>query len=244
MARRALVVQTAAMDPRAPKSHSIKHWPAGERPRERLLAQGPAALSDAELLAILLRTGVRGTSAVDLARRLLAEHGGVRGLLTLPLGQLQKARGLGPARTAQLGAALELARRHYAQTMTRGPGLESPVQAAQYLRACLRDRPNEVFGCLFLDQRHRPIAFEEAFHGTIDHSAVHPRELVRRALAHNAAAVILAHNHPSGVAEPSAADVELTRKVGAALRLIDVRVLDHLIVGDLGVTSLAERGLL
>lgn len=244
MAGRLPAGQTVAMDRCPSPPRSIKHWPTGERPRERLLTQGAAALSDAELVAILLRTGVRGSSAVELARRLLADHGGVRGLLSLPVRQLQSAHGIGPARAAQLAAALELTRRHYAETLTRGPSLESPIQAAQYLRACLRDRPNEVFGCLFLDQRHRPIAFEEAFQGTIDRSVVHPRELVRRVLVHNAAAVILAHNHPSGVAEPSAADVELTRTVSAALRLIDVRVLDHLIVGDLGVTSLAERGVL
>ncbi|MDD3516816.1 MAG: DNA repair protein RadC [Chromatiales bacterium] len=221
----------------------ITDWPADERPRERLLSRGAATLSDAELLAIFLRTGIAGKTAVDLARELLERFGGLRPLLQADLDRFCEAKGLGTAKYAQLQAVLEMGRRHLDETLKRGDALTSPDDTRRYLAARLRDHPHEVFAILFLDNRHRVIAFEELFQGTIDGASVHPREVVRRVLAHNAAAVILAHNHPSGVAEPSAADARITQRLKDALALIDVRVLDHLIVGDESV-SLAERGLL
>ena len=222
----------------------ISEFPAEERPRERLLAHGAAALSDAELLALFLRTGVRGQSALDLARALLARHGGLDVLLAAPVQELVAQPGIGPAKYAQLAAATELVRRALERGVRREASLSSPRASAEFLRAWLRRYPYEVFACVFLDNRHRVIACEELFRGTIDGASVHPREVVRRALAHNAAAVILAHNHPSGVAEPSQADVALTRRLGDSLGLIDVRVLDHFIVGDGEPLSLAERGLM
>jgi DNA repair protein RadC len=222
----------------------IRDWPAGERPREKLLAGGPGRLSDAELLAIFLRTGVPGRSAVDLARELLLGFGGLRGLLSADLASFSALPGLGPVKYAQLQAGLELARRHLEETLRRGPALGSPDAVQRFLRARLRDLPHEVFCCLHLDNRNRVIAFEELFRGTIDGASVHPREVVKRALAHNAAALILAHNHPSGVAEPSQADEVITRRLKSALALVDIRVLDHLVVGDSACVSFAERGLL
>ncbi len=222
---------------------SIRAWPASERPREKLLARGPGALSDAELLAVLFGTGGRGASAVDLGRALLARHGSLRAALTSAR-QAGCNAGLGPARRALLQAALELARRHFAEELRVGPALLSPGATRQFLVAQLRDRPFEVFCCLFLDNRHRLIAFEELFRGTIDGASVHPREVLRQALAHNAAAVILAHNHPSGVAEASQADELITHRLRDALALVDIRVLDHLIVAGPDTLSLAERGLL
>lgn len=221
---------------------TIQDWPIEERPREKLLARGCAALSDAELLAILLRTGIRGLDAVALARRLLSQFGGLRGLLSAGQPALLQAPGLGTGKTCQLLACLELARRHLAEELRRGPAVLNPSDSADYLKAQLRDHPYEVFAVLFLDTRHRPIACEELFRGSIDGASVHPREVVRRALAHNAAAVILAHNHPSGVAEPSQADRLITRRLQEALALIDVRVLDHLVIGDGNPVSLAARG--
>lgn len=223
---------------------AITDWPATERPREKLLSQGPAALSDAELLAIFLRTGVPGKTAVDLARELLCEFAGLRPLLEADLASFCRVRGLGKAKYVQLQATLEIGRRHLLATLRRGDPLTSPDATRHYLSARLRDCPREVFGCLFLDTRHRVIAFEELFQGTIDGASVYPREVVKRALAHNAAAAILTHNHPSGVAEPSRADEQITRRLKEALALVDVRVLDHMIVGDGQVVSLAERGLL
>ena len=221
---------------------AISDWPLDERPREKLLALGPAALSDAELLAIFLRTGVAGKSAVDLARELLTRFQGVRGLLNAECKTFCEGLGLGTAKYAQLQAVLELARRHLGESLKRGQVLESPQSAADYLHARLRDHVREVFACLFLDTRHRVICYEELFFGSIDSATVHPREVVRRALAHNAAAVIFAHNHPSGIAEPSQADILLTRRLSDALALIEVRVLDHLVVGDGKPVSLHERG--
>lgn len=223
---------------------SIKHWPAGERPREKLLERGPQALSDAELLAIFLRTGIAGKSAVDLARELLAEFGGLRALLAADKKTFCRAAGLGEAKFAQLQAVLEMAQRHLGETLQRGQKLTDPAGSQRYLIASLRDKAHEVFACLFLDTRHRIIAFEELFQGTLDGASVHPREVVKRALSHNAAAVIFAHNHPSGVAEPSPADHALTRRLRDALGLVDVRVLDHFVVGDGYGVSFAERGLL
>lgn len=221
---------------------SIKDWPAQERPREKLLEQGAQALTDAELLAIFLRTGVAGKSAVDLARQLLGEFGSLRALLEADLTVFSTHLGLGPAKYSQLQAVLEMGRRHLAEGLKRDSALESPQQVRDYLKARLRHEPHEIFGCLFLDTRHRVLAFEALFHGTIDGASVYPRQVVKRALAHNAAAVILTHNHPSGIAEPSQADRLLTTRLKDALTLVDVRVLDHFIVGDGEPLSMAEYG--
>ncbi|ARS51069.1 RadC family protein [Ectopseudomonas hydrolytica] len=221
---------------------SIRDWPAAERPREKLLAQGAAALTDAELLAIFLRTGVAGCSAVDLARRLLAEFGSLRALLEAELPDFSQHLGLGPAKYAQLQAVLEMARRHLAERLRRDSALESPQAVRDYLKAQLRHEPHEVFGCLFLDAKHRVLAFEVLFRGSIDSASVYPRQVVKRALANNAAAVILTHNHPSGVCEPSQADRVLTQRLKDALALVEVRVLDHFIVGDGEPLSMAELG--
>jgi len=221
----------------------IADWPMTERPRERLLADGPTGLSDAELLAILLRTGARGHSALDLARLLLARHGGLRALIEADCESFSRTPGLGPAKYAQLQAAVELARRHLKESLARGEPLTSPQATRAYLKAALRDRPHEVFCALHLDTRHRVIAFDELFNGTIDAAHVHPRVVVEKALSRRAAALIVAHNHPSGIAEPSQADLAITRRLRDALALVDIRLLDHFIVGDREVVSLAERGL-
>lgn len=222
----------------------IKDWPQAERPREKLLSKGPVALSDAELLAIFLRTGVNGKTAVDLARDLLLRYQGLRTLLELDLQELSRNPGIGTTKYTQFQAALELGRRYLESSLQRDVALTSPADTRNYLKARLRAYPHEVFACLFLDNRHRVICFEELFTGTIDGASVHPREVVRRALYHNAAALIFAHNHPSGVAEPSHSDRQITQRLKDALGLIDVRVLDHLVVGDADVVSFAERGLL
>jgi DNA repair protein RadC len=222
---------------------SIRSWPKTERPRERLIERGPDVLSDGELLAVLIGCGNRGRSAVDLARDLLAEFGSLREFLSADrrrcLGQL----GIGPARYASLQAALELARRHYSAPMRVGSVLETLDAVRAFLRAQLRDRPHEMFCCLYLDGRHRLIAFEELFRGSYDITTVHHREVIRQCLAHNASAVILAHNHPSGVAAPSSADVLITRRLKDLLTGVDVRLADHIIVGDTGCFSFADRGL-
>jgi DNA repair protein RadC len=223
---------------------AIRDWPAAERPREKLLQRGAEALSDAELLAIFLRTGVVGMSAVDLARQLIGDFGGLRPLLEADCRNFCRHKGLGEAKYVQLQATLELARRHLLATLQRGDALTSPDDTRRFLAARLRGYGHEVFAALFLDNRHRVIAFEELFSGTIDGASVHPREVVKRALAHNAAALILAHNHPSGVAEPSRADESITQRLREALGLVEIRVLDHLIVGDGEIVSLAERGLI
>jgi len=223
---------------------SIKDWTAAERPREKLLSAGAHALSDAELLAIFIRTGVAGYSAVDIARQLLTRHGGLRPLLNLEASEFCAERGLGPAKYAQLHAALELSRRHLRAALERGDPLSNPSDTRAYLRARLRDYPHEVFACLFLDNRHRVIHYEELFRGTIDGASVHPREVVKAALRCNAAALIFAHNHPSGIAEPSQADRSLTRRLKNALSLVDIRVLDHFVVGDRDIISLAEQGVI
>jgi DNA repair protein RadC len=223
---------------------AIRHWPDGERPREKLLERGAHALSDAELLAVLLGSGVRGRSALELARTLISEFGSLRALLSAERARLTRQRGIGPARYATLNAALELARRHFREALRIGPALASPEATRTFLLAQLRDRPYEVFCCLYLDNRHRLIAFEELFRGTIDRAGVHPREVLRQTLLHNAAAVILAHNHPSGVLEPSQADELITRRLKEALSLLDVRVLDHFIIGDGVCYSFSEHGLL
>jgi len=222
----------------------LQQWPAGERPREKLIAAGARALTESELLAIWLRCGRRGANAVELARELLEAFGSLRGVLTADAERLCRHSGIGPARYAELQAALELARRHHLASLKAGPALTSPRLAGDYLVAELRDRDYEVFGCLYLDSRHRLTGFEELFTGTIDGASVHPREVVKRALARRAAAVILVHNHPSGVAEPSRADEVITLRLRDALALVDIRVVDHLIVGEGACVSLAERGLL
>lgn len=223
---------------------AINHWPATERPREKLLQKGPGALSDAELLAIFLRTGVTGCSAVDLARDLLTRFGGLRQLLEAPHAHFVEARGLGDAKFAQLQAVLEMARRHLAASLTQTDVLSSPLLVHRYLQSQLRHRDREVFALLLLDNRHRVLAFDTLFEGTIDGASVYPREVVKAVLMAGAAAVILVHNHPSGVAEPSQADIAITRRLKDALALVDVRVLDHVIVGDGYCASLAELGLL
>ncbi len=222
---------------------SIRDWPEGERPREKLLERGADALSDAELLAVLLGSGSRGKDALALGRELLSAAGGLATLLGNP-GQSLHTPGLGPAKRARIAAALELARRSLGEQLRSQPSLANPRDSGDYLRARLRHLPYEVFGCLFLDNRHRVLAFEELFRGTIDGASVHPREVVRACLRHNACAVIFAHNHPSGVAEPSAADRAITRQLRDALQLIGVRVLDHLVIGAGEPVSMATRGLM
>lgn len=221
---------------------SIRDWPAAERPREKLLDQGSASLSDAELLAIFLRTGVSGKSAVDLARHLLVQFGSLRALMEADQLTFSRHLGLGPAKFAQLQAVLEMARRHLAERLRRDSVLDNPLVVRDYLKALLRHEPHEVFGCLFLDAKHRVLAFEALFRGSIDTTSVYPRQVIKRALAHNAAALILCHNHPSGVAEPSQADRVLTKRLQKALDLIDVRVLDHFIIGDGDPLSMSEYG--
>jgi DNA repair protein RadC len=223
---------------------AISDWPLDERPREKLLLRGAAALSDAELLAIFLRTGVAGKSAIDLARELLQHFGGLRQLLEANHADFCAGKGLGTAKYTQLQAVLELASRHLLSTLQRDDALTSPDHTRRYLSNRLRGRRQEVFACLFLDNRNRVLTYEELFYGTIDGASVHPREVVSRCLDHNAAAVILAHNHPSGVAEPSRADEQITRRLQQALELVEVRLLDHMIIGDGEITSLAERGIL
>jgi DNA repair protein RadC len=223
---------------------AITDWPLQERPRERLLAQGSASLADAELLAILLRTGVKGKSAVDLARQLLARFGSVSALLEAGPASLADIPGLGQAKLAQLQAALELARRALREDLSSRDALSSPRAVRDYLRLVLSGREHEVFVVLLLDAQHRVIANEELFRGTLTQTSVYPREVVKCALRHNCAAVIFAHNHPSGVAEPSHADELLTRSLKAALALVDVQVLDHFIVAGTRTLSFAERGLL
>lgn len=224
---------------------SITDWPADERPRERLLARGAAALSDAELLAIFLRVGMRGKSAVDLARELIGHFGSLNRLFAATQDELSAIPGMGPAKYVQLQAVLEMARRALAEEMKQSCALTTPRAVRDYLRLQLAGLPHEVFFALWLDAQNRLIAAEELFRGTLTQTSVYPREMVKKALWHNAAAVVLAHNHPSGVSEPSSADEFLTRELKQALGLVDVRVLDHFIVaGPSQPLSFAERGLL
>jgi DNA repair protein RadC len=222
---------------------AISEWPLAERPRERLLAEGPAVLTDAELVAILLRSGVRGKSAVELAREMLARFGGVKRMLEAGA-ELSEIKGLGPAKTAQFAAALELARRSLQQELKQDRALTSPGAVRDYLRLKLGGLEHEVFVCIWLDAQHRVVATQESFRGTLTQTSVYPREIVKAALRANAAAVIFAHNHPSGVAQPSQADELLTRTLKEALALVDVKVLDHFIVAGNQALSFAERGLL
>ncbi len=222
----------------------IADWPSQEKPREKLLLKGSAALSDAELLAIFLRSGTPGRTAVDLARDLLKQFDGLRPLLEAEAEALCAMHGLGSAKYVQLKAALELGRRYLEAGLKRDTALTNPQQTRDYLKCRLRAYPHEVFACLFLDNRHRIIGFEELFSGTINGASVHPREVVKRGLFHNAAALIFAHNHPSGIAEPSEADRSITTRLKDALALVDIRVLDHFIIGDKEVVSFAEKGLI
>ncbi len=221
---------------------TIRDWPENERPREKLLDRGPKALSDAELLAIFLRTGFAGRTAVDLARDLLNEFGSISALLRADQSAFCAVKGLGLAKYCQLQSALELSRRHLGEQLARDAVFSNPATVTDYVRAHLQDYQHEVFMVLFLDNQHRLIAMEEMFRGTIDGANVYPREVARQALYHNAAAVVFAHNHPSGIAEPSHADEQITRRLKEALGLLDIRVLDHIIVGREGEVSLAERG--
>lgn len=221
-----------------------KQLPADQRPREKLLARGAAALADTELLALLLRTGIAGHDVFALAAQVLAEFGGFAGLLPAGPDDLKRIKGLGPAKRAEIVAVIEIARRALAQQMQAAPVFDAPQKVKDYLALHLAGRPQEVFAVLFLDGQHRLLAMREMFQGTLTQTSVYPREVVKAALAHNAGAVVLAHNHPSGVAEPSRADEFLTTALKNALALVDVRVLDHLVVGRGQVVSLAERGLL
>ncbi|TAK79900.1 MAG: JAB domain-containing protein [Aquabacterium sp.] len=222
----------------------MKDLPAELRPREKLLAHGAAALADAELLALLLRTGLPGQGVLLWAQALLDRFGGVAGLLHAGLAELKGIKGLGPAKRAELAAVLELSRRVLATQLAQRPVFDRPQAVKDYLKLRLAELPHEVFAVLFLDAQHRLIACEEMFRGTLAQTSVHPREVVRRTLELNAAAVILAHNHPSGVGEPSRADELLTSTLRSALGLVDVRVLDHIVVAREGVVSFSERGLM
>jgi DNA repair protein RadC len=222
----------------------LTHLPAEQRPREKLLARGPAALADTELLALLLRTGLPGQGVFALAEQVLRRFGGFAGLLHADAAALQGIKGLGPAKRAELAAVLEMARRALAEQVSAQPVFDAPAKVKDFVALQLGGKTQEVFAVLFLDGQHRLIVLEEMFTGTLTQTSVYPREVVKAALAHNAGAVILAHNHPSGLAEPSRADEFLTAQLKSALALVDVRVLDHLVVGRGQVVSLAERGLL
>jgi len=222
----------------------LKDLPPDARPREKLLARGPASLADAELLALLLRTGLAGRGVLQFAQSLLDDFGGLAGLLAAPPESLGRVRGLGPAKRAELSAVTEIARRSVAARLREAPVFDAPAAVRHFLQLQIATRPYEVFAVIFLDTQQRLIAFEELFRGTLAQTSVYPREVVKRALALNAAAVVLAHNHPSGVAEPSRADEALTQALRSALALVDVRVLDHFVVAPGTVVSFAERGLL
>ncbi|MDL1866088.1 JAB domain-containing protein [Betaproteobacteria bacterium PRO4] len=223
---------------------AISDWPEAERPREKLIEKGAASLSDAELLAIFLRTGITGKNAVELARDLLTHFGSLTTLCAANLREFRELPGMGPAKFAQLQAVMEIARRALAEELKSGDIMNSPQSVRNYLCLSLRGKPHEVFVGIFLDARHRTITTEELFNGTLTQASVYPREVVKRALYHNAAAMIFAHNHPSGVAEPSRADEVLTQSLKQALALVDIKVLDHFIVGSGEVISFAERGLI
>ena len=222
----------------------MKDLPADARPREKLLSRGAAALADAELLALLLRTGIAGTGVLQLAQSLLDRFDGLAGLLHADVQSLKSIKGLGPAKRAELAAVLEIARRVLAERLAERPGFEQPQAVKDYLRLQLAALDHETFGVMFLDAQHRLLVFETLFRGTLTHTAVHPREVAKRALALNAAAVVLAHNHPSGLAEPSRADELITQSIRQALQLVEVQVLDHIVVGRDGTVSFAQRGLL
>ncbi|MGJ8679118.1 RadC family protein [Paraglaciecola sp.] len=222
----------------------ITDWPKQDRPREKLLAKGANSLSDSELLAIFLRTGTKGCSALELGQMLLTEFGSLRALFSASENEFCKVKGLGQAKYVQFQASLEMSHRYMAEKLTREDSFNSVEQTQSYLIAKLRDQPQEVFAMLLLDSQHRLIAFRPMFYGTIDSASVYPRVLVQQALKDNAAAVILAHNHPSGVAEPSQADRSITNRIVDAFNLLDIKVLDHFVVGDGVAVSFAQRGLI
>ena len=222
----------------------LKDIPADARPREKLLASGAASLADAELIALLLRTGFKGCSVLQLAQNLLDHFGGIQGLLHAQADDLKRIKGLGPAKRAELVAVIELARRALAQELAHRPAFDHPTKVKDYLKLQLGQLPYEVFAVMFLDAQTRLLKFEEMFRGTLTQTSVYPREVVKRALDLHAASVVLAHNHPSGVAQPSKADEYLTLNLINALRLVDVRVLDHFVVGEGEIVSFAERGLI
>ncbi len=221
---------------------SITDWPEQERPREKLLSRGAHSLSDAELLAIFLRTGTKGVTAVDLSRALLHQFGSLNKLMHASQQDFCEGLGLGKAKYSQLQAVLEMARRYLNESIRHQSALENPADTKLFLKSQLAHQQREVFACLYLDSKHQPIAFEELFFGTIDSASVHPREVVKSTLQHNASAVIFAHNHPSGNAQPSQADIHITQQLSKALKLIDIRVLDHIIIGKGETASLAELG--
>ncbi|GLS27142.1 RadC family protein [Marinibactrum halimedae] len=221
---------------------AICHWPEGERPREKLLQRGPSALSDAELLAIFLRTGCKGKSAVDLARDLLTQFGGVRTLLSADQSSFCQAHGLGSAKYAQLQAVLELSRRHLAESLTQADAFTNPIVVKRFLMSHLQDRDREIFAVIFLDAQLRMLAYEELFQGTIDGARIYAREVVKASLQHNASSVIIAHNHPSGDPEPSRDDKVMTERLNEALALVEIRLLDHFVIGNADGVSFSERG--
>ena len=222
----------------------ITDWPKHERPREKLLSQGAGSLSDSELLAIFLRTGTKGFSAIDLARHLLTKFGSLRRLFNATEGDFCQAKGLGQAKFVQLQASLEMSQRYLAERIDKFDVFNSVEQTQTYLISKLRDQPHEVFAMLLLDSQHRLIKYRPMFYGTIDSASVYPRVLVQQALQDNAAAIILAHNHPSGVAEPSQADKQITQRIIKAFNLLDIKVLDHFVIGDGEAVSFAQRGLI
>ena len=221
---------------------AIRHWPKDQRPREKLLLKGAGALTDAELLAIFLRTGLPGLSAIDLANQLLDRFGGIGPLLKADQNSFSSAKGLGPAKYCQLQATLELTQRYFKEQLNNGSVFTSPKQVEDYLSVQMRDYQREVFSVLLLDSKHQLLSYHELFQGSINETSVHPREVVKLALGKNAAAVIVAHNHPSGVADPSSSDIAITHKLRSALGLIDIPLLDHFIIGRGEITSLAEQG--
>jgi len=223
---------------------SIRDWPANEQPHEKLIHRGSSVLSDAELLAILLGQGTKQQSAVSLARCLINHFGGLRAICDASHKNICQQHGLGAASYSKIQATLELGRRYLFETISKGDAFENPSITRRFLSAKLRHHGHEVFGVLFLDNAHRVIAFEELFHGTINGASVYPRVVLQRALAHNAAAVIFAHNHPSGIAEPSLADRQITDTLTSVLSMVDIRVLDHFVIGEAEAVSFAERGFL
>lgn len=222
---------------------SILDWPREERPREKLLKAGAGSLSDAELIAIFLRTGIQGKTALDLARELLVFHGSLRALLLTDLEQFSKVSGMGAAKYAQLQASLEMAKRFFREELIDTQIIQSTEACKDYLRLALNEQKREIFACLYLDSQHKVLYFEELFYGTLDSASIYPREVVRSVLQHGAGAVIFCHNHPSGNPEPSRSDIEITQRLSDALALIDVKVLDHFVVAGPKVLSFAERGL-
>lgn len=220
----------------------LHQWPKEERPREKLLSKGAKSLTDSELLAIFLRTGTQGKNVIELSREIIQHFGNLKKLFAATEKEFCQIKGLGRAKYVQLQACLEMSQRHIAEQIGQQDVMENPAQVKQYVQSRLMGKPNEVFAVMFLDNQHHVLAFEELFFGTINASSVHPRVVLQRCLANNAAAVIVTHNHPSGVAEPSLSDIDITRTLKTVLSLIDVRLLDHLVVASHQVISLAERG--